>query len=129
MVDAPGRPLRWARWTGAARTRQAAFGIREPLPGDGDGDATVDTAVLLPRLVCLVLPALAVGPDGVRLGQGGGFYDRSVASAPPGGAEHGRLMAIVDHEEFGITVPGTDLDISVPVVVTDQGVFPTDTPY
>lgn len=123
VVDAPGRPLHWARWTGDTATRRATFGIREPVVTGAA--APVTTQDLLPRLVRLILPALAVGADGVRLGQGGGFYDRSLASVPPGAAEHGRLMAIVDHEEFGIPVPGTDLDITVPVVVTDRGVFPT----
>jgi hypothetical protein len=34
-------------------------------------------------------------------------------------------LALVDHEEFGVPVPRTTLDLAVPVVVTDDGVSPT----
>ena len=141
VVDAPGEELRWARWRGDAASRTGAYGIREPAPGSDDdagpaggwaadiaAAADVTARSLLPGLVCLLIPCLAVGPDGVRLGQGGGFYDRSLVSIPPDGSEHGKLLACVDHEEFGIPVPGTDLDVTVPAVVTDTGVFPTGRP-
>jgi 5,10-methenyltetrahydrofolate synthetase len=39
------------------------------------------TEVFQPRL--LLLPCVGYGPEGVRLGYGGGFYDRTVASLVP----------------------------------------------
>lgn len=122
-VDAPGRPLRWVRWRGQELTRIGAFGIREPVPDNAS--EPVDTETLIGDLSSLVIPALAVGSDGVRLGQGGGFYDRTLGACASNPENHGKLMAIVDHEEFGLSVPATELDITVPVVVTDRGVFPT----
>jgi 5-formyltetrahydrofolate cyclo-ligase len=136
VVDAPGRPLRWLPDVGPDHRRTAAYGIREPVPVPS---ATgVDAPLPLPALpagLVVVLPALAVDADGVRLGQGGGFYDRTFAPdtirhsgnirTRAGAAYRGRLLALVDHEEFGVPVPRTTLDLAVPVVVTDDGVSPT----
>lgn len=123
VVSAPGVPLTWVRWRGDHRSRTGAFGIREPV--SDKADVAYDTGALLSRVQTLIVPALAVGPDGVRLGQGGGFYDRTLADLMSDPADHGRLLAVVDHAEFGIPVPGTQLDITVPLVVTEIGVFPT----
>ena len=65
------RQLQWAEYTG---TMQAGpYGLREPVG---------DTAALSEyqhELQAIVVPALAVGYDGRRLGQGGGFYDAVLA--------------------------------------------------
>jgi 5-formyltetrahydrofolate cyclo-ligase len=136
VVDAPGRPLRWLPDVGPDHRRTAAYGIREPVPvPSATGvDAPLPLSALPAGLV-VVLPALAVDADGVRLGQGGGFYDRTFAPdtirhsgnirTRAGAAYRGRLLALVDHEEFGVPVPRTTLDLAVPVVVTDDGVSPT----
>jgi 5-formyltetrahydrofolate cyclo-ligase len=123
VVDSPHAPLRWLRWRGASHARTATFGILEPVPGATE--VPLDTPTLLDQIQNLVIPALAISPVGHRLGQGGGFYDRSLAGFTSEPAKRGRLLAIVDHEEFGIPVPTTELDITVPVVVTDTGVFHT----
>ena len=39
------------------------------------------TEVFEPQL--LLLPCVGYGPEGVRLGYGGGFYDRTIASLKP----------------------------------------------
>ncbi|WP_297003877.1 5-formyltetrahydrofolate cyclo-ligase [uncultured Corynebacterium sp.] len=122
VVVGPGRPLQWTRWRGGAHTRTGDFGIREPVPDHGD--APVDTAEVLTRVGTVIVPALAVGRDGARLGQGGGYYDRTFASPRSGTTSRGRLIAVVDHEEYGLDVPATELDITVDAVVTDTGIFP-----
>ncbi len=124
VVTGPGIPLRWVTWRGAEHTRTGAFGIREPVPVDGDSPVTTDH--LLAVVGSVIIPALAVGTGGARLGQGGGFYDRTFAASTATDENHDRLIAVVDHEEFGVAVPATAFDITVDVVVTDSGTFRTD---
>ena len=48
------------------------FGVLEPVSGD---------VVALSSCDAVLVPALACGVDGVRLGRGAGFYDRALAQA------------------------------------------------
>jgi 5-formyltetrahydrofolate cyclo-ligase len=66
-----GDGLDWAVYDG--RLRPGPFGLREPV-GPLLGAAAVGSAALV------LVPALAVDHSGVRLGQGGGYYDRFIAS-------------------------------------------------
>ena len=70
VADRDG-PLDWARYTGTDALGPGPFGLREP-SGERLGPGAVGRA----RLV--LLPALAADRHGVRLGQGGGFYDRTL---------------------------------------------------
>ncbi|GIJ32386.1 5-formyltetrahydrofolate cyclo-ligase [Micromonospora sediminimaris] len=67
--------LDWAAWDGPQAMVAAGRGIREPV-GRRLGVAAVATADLV------VVPALAVDRRGVRLGRGGGSYDRALARVP-----------------------------------------------
>lgn len=125
VVTGPARPLTWLPYLGGHSTRTGAFGITEP-EETPEVPAPISTLELTTRLDALVIPALAVDRDGTRLGQGGGFYDRTLVDVT-GAAKTGRIVAVVDHEEFGVDVPRTQLDISVECVVTDSGSFPTTT--
>jgi 5-formyltetrahydrofolate cyclo-ligase len=53
-----------------------AFGIREPAT-EGATAEPDDLAVAI-----IVVPGLAFGPEGQRLGRGGGHYDRFLAASP-----------------------------------------------
>ncbi|MDM4722374.1 5-formyltetrahydrofolate cyclo-ligase [Micromonospora sp. WMMA1363] len=64
--------LDWAPWTGPDALLPAGRGMREPA-----GSRLGVTAVAGAELV--VVPALAVDRRGVRLGRGGGSYDRALA--------------------------------------------------
>ncbi|MEV6689964.1 5-formyltetrahydrofolate cyclo-ligase [Micromonospora sp. NPDC051196] len=67
--------LDWAPWAGPQALAAAGRGIREPTtPRLGP------TAITSADLV--VVPALAVDRRGVRLGRGGGSYDRALARVP-----------------------------------------------
>ena len=71
VVADRGGPLDWARYEGPDGLVAGPFGLREPA-GTRLGRDAVRRAVLV------LLPALAADRSGVRLGQGGGFYDRTL---------------------------------------------------
>jgi 5-formyltetrahydrofolate cyclo-ligase len=71
VVAGRDAPLDWARYTGPDALAAGPFGLREP-----SGPRLGPEAVGRARLV--LLPALAADRRGVRLGQGGGFYDRTL---------------------------------------------------
>lgn len=57
--------------TDALPVRPGRFGIREPSDGDVIGPRTLDA---------VLVPGLGFAPDGGRLGYGGGYYDRFLAT-------------------------------------------------
>lgn len=126
VVPGPSQPLTWLPYRGQGSLRPGAFGIPEPteIPETSGLRSPISCVELSGKVTTLVVPALAVDRDGTRLGQGGGYYDRT-AAVLSGRDEPGRLVALVDHDEFGVDVPRTRLDIRVRDVVTDAGVFPT----
>lgn len=76
----PDRDLDWARFRGdPAELAEAGAGTLAPRGG------TLGTTAVL-RAQLLVVPALAVTPMGVRLGRGGGSYDRVLARISTGAA-------------------------------------------
>ncbi|HIW91198.1 MAG TPA: 5-formyltetrahydrofolate cyclo-ligase [Candidatus Corynebacterium avicola] len=122
VVTQSATPLTWRFYRGEDEMEPGRFGIREPVPSPDDAaHGDVPSHALFDTVETLVIPALAVDADGVRLGQGGGFYDRSLTHRP----KDGKLVAIVDHEEFRVSVPRTELDIAVPNVITPHGAFTT----
>ncbi|MGQ7297239.1 5-formyltetrahydrofolate cyclo-ligase [Quadrisphaera sp. KR29] len=72
----------------------------------------------------VLLPALAVDRSGTRLGQGGGHYDRTLASLPPAGSPGRPLLAAVvgDGEllEAG-ALPREAHDVPVDAALTPAG--------
>jgi 5-formyltetrahydrofolate cyclo-ligase len=69
--------LDWARYAGADRLIAGALGTRVPA-GPRLGTAGLGTAE------AVLVPALAVDRRGVRLGRGGGYYDRALVAVPAG---------------------------------------------
>lgn len=72
----------------------------------------------LGRADLVLLPGLAVGPDGMRLGRGGGAYDRALAEASP----RAPLLVVLHPEEVGLAVPAEPHDRAVDGVLTAEGV-------
>lgn len=64
-----GEIIEWVRWDGSAQTLQENGKFLEP---KGELFSNLDSIDLV------LVPALAIDPDGFRLGQGGGFYDRAL---------------------------------------------------
>ncbi|MFV2103317.1 5-formyltetrahydrofolate cyclo-ligase [Micromonospora sp. LOL_024] len=102
--------LDWAVWAGPAAMIAAGRGIREPT-GPRLGRTAIATAELV------VVPALAVDRQGVRLGRGGGSYDRALARVPPD-----VLTVVPLHDgELVEALPAEPHDRPVRAVVTPTG--------
>lgn len=68
------------------------------------------------RAGAVVVPGLAVSRAGVRLGRGGGCYDRALARPAPGTP----VVALLRDGEFGLEVPAEGHDRPVTGVVTPE---------
>lgn len=64
-----GDKIDWVQWNGSAETLQENGKFHEP---KGESFTNLNSIDLV------LVPALAIDPDGFRLGQGGGFYDRAL---------------------------------------------------
>ncbi|MFM1951321.1 MAG: hypothetical protein RJA33_115 [Actinomycetota bacterium] len=64
-----GDELEWVSWDGKQSSLSPQGNIQEPI-----GDIYPD----LDLINLVLVPALAIDPDGYRLGQGGGYYDRAL---------------------------------------------------
>jgi 5-formyltetrahydrofolate cyclo-ligase len=100
--------LDWAEYTGTLTP--AAFGLSEP-PGVPLGPAAIASADLV------IVPALAVDRRGVRLGRGGGSYDRALTRLIPGTV----VVAALYEGELVPLLPAEPHDVRVGLVVTPSG--------
>jgi 5-formyltetrahydrofolate cyclo-ligase len=102
-VTVGAAPLDWASYEGPASLGSGPHGLREPT-GPRLGSEAIRDAGLV------VVPALAVDRRGVRLGRGGGHYDRSLPLADPAT----RLVALVgDTELVADPLPAEPHDVPV----------------
>ena len=108
IIPATGRELGWAVDTG--RLAPGRFGLLEPV-GPRLGPTAIGTADVV------VVPAVAVDRRGVRLGRGGGYYDRALVHARPDAV----LVALVFDDELVDELPDEDHDRRVTAVVTPSG--------
>lgn len=104
--------LGWAVDSG--RLAPGRFGLLEPV-GPRLGPTAIGAADVV------VVPALAVSRDGVRLGRGEGYYDRALAHARPDAV----LVAVVFDDELLDHVPAEAHDRRVTAVVTPSGGWET----
>lgn len=94
------RDLDWAAWD------PSAGGPGRPL--GREAVASVDA---------VLVPALAVGAEGTRLGRGGGSYDRALRRVPAGTP----VAALLFDGEALVGVPHDDWDMPVTAIVTPAG--------
>jgi 5-formyltetrahydrofolate cyclo-ligase len=104
-VPTTGSELAWAVDTG--RLAPGRFGLLEPV-GPRLGPTAIGTADVV------VLPAVAVARTGVRLGRGGGYYDRALRHARDDAA----LVVLAFDDELVDELPAEAHDRRVTAVVT-----------
>ncbi|MFE3327574.1 5-formyltetrahydrofolate cyclo-ligase [Streptomyces sp. NPDC059176] len=106
--------LDWALYGGPEHLVHARRGLREP-----DGPLLGHRAVLEADTV--LLPGLAVDERGMRLGRGGGSYDRVLARIEAASATP-TLVVLLYANEVVARVPEEPHDHPVHAVVTPEGV-------
>lgn len=105
----PG-PLDWARYEGPDTPGAGPIGLREPT-GPRLGPAAIGQAGLV------LVPALAADRRGVRIGQGGGYYDMTLPLAAPGTP----LVVVLNDEELVAELPVEPHDRWVTAALLAEG--------
>ena len=105
----PDNDLDWAPYTGADGLMPARRGLLEPAaPPLGVGAVATADVVLV--------PGLAADRTGLRLGRGGGSYDRALGRVPVGTF----TCILLNDEELLDVVPGAPHDRRVTAAATEQ---------
>lgn len=99
--------LRWHVWYPGCPMELDAYDIPKPK----------DTEEFAPEM--LVVPCLGFGPGGVRLGYGGGFFERTLASVAPRPVTVGVSYT---HGFLPLLRPGLD-DVVLDAMITEDGVM------
>ncbi|MBV9023263.1 MAG: 5-formyltetrahydrofolate cyclo-ligase [Streptomycetaceae bacterium] len=110
----PDNDLNWAVYEGPGSLVPAGRGLLEP-----DGARLGPDEVLTADVI--LLPGLAVDTHGMRLGRGGGSYDRVLERLAKAGA-HPALVVLVYAHEVIARVPAEPHDHPVHAVITPEGV-------
>lgn len=106
----PDGDLDWGTWRGEGSVTPARMGLLEPVDSLGvDAVATADV---------VLVPGLAVSPTGMRLGRGGGSYDRALARVPVGTW----TCVLLADDEVGLDVPAEPHDRAVLAAATPSGI-------
>jgi 5-formyltetrahydrofolate cyclo-ligase len=107
VADRETRSLRWHVWYPGCETELDAYDIPKPK----------GTEEFAPEM--LVVPCLGFGPGGVRLGYGGGFFDRTLASVTP----HPTTVGVsYTHGFLPMLRPGP-LDSQLDAMLTEDGLM------
>ena len=108
----PDNDLDWAAYDGPGDLRTARRGLLEPT-GHALGRDALATAD------AVLVPGLAVGRDGTRLGRGGGSYDRALGRVPSGTF----VCVLLNSEEVLQTVPQDTHDRPLSAAATELDVI------
>ncbi|GAB7181327.1 5-formyltetrahydrofolate cyclo-ligase [Kitasatospora sp. Ki12] len=110
----PDNDLDWAEYAGPEGLAPAGRGLLEPVGPRLGPEAVTEAAVVL-------LPGLAVDRGGLRLGRGGGSYDRVLARLDRAGVRPVLAVLLYEHELLE-GVPAEPHDLPVDLAVTPSGV-------
>jgi 5,10-methenyltetrahydrofolate synthetase len=106
VIDRETKQLRFHVWYPGCPMEEDAYGIPKPK----------DTEEFMPQL--LLVPCVGFGPGGLRLGYGGGFYDRTLAALHPPPVTVGVGYA----HGFVPWLEAEAHDVPLDVVLTEDGV-------
>jgi 5-formyltetrahydrofolate cyclo-ligase len=107
VVNKVHKTLTFHAWYPGCAMEEDAYGIPKPK----------DTDLLVPTV--LLVPCVGYGPGGYRLGYGGGFYDRTLATLQPKPYTVGLGFAQGFVPDFTPQVHDVPLD----TILTEQGVM------
>jgi 5-formyltetrahydrofolate cyclo-ligase len=108
VIDGPGLPLRFLAWRPGARMVPGPFGALVPEAGEE----------IRPEV--LIVPLVAFDRTGLRLGYGGGFYDRTLARLRAAGPVHAVGFAYAAQEAPALPFEATDVRLDA--IVTEEEV-------
>jgi 5,10-methenyltetrahydrofolate synthetase len=106
VIDKTSKQLAFHLWYPGCEMEEDAYGIPKPR----------DTPTFAPTL--LLVPCVGFGPRGVRLGYGGGFYDRTLSTLSPRPTTVGLAYA----NGYVPTLRAEPHDVPLDAVLTDEGV-------
>ncbi|ALC05328.1 hypothetical protein CDES_04415 [Corynebacterium deserti GIMN1.010] len=109
-VSLEDRRLDWALYEGPTSLVPGLFGIHEP-SGTRLGPEALNFCDLV------IAPALACTPSGIRLGKGGGFYDRALATGVKAD-----VVTLLFNGEIRDDIVTEEHDLPVNVIITPAGV-------
>ncbi|MFI9161695.1 5-formyltetrahydrofolate cyclo-ligase [Kitasatospora aureofaciens] len=110
----PDNDLDWAEYAGPQALVPAGRGLLEPVGPRLGPEAVTGASVVL-------LPGLAVDRGGLRLGRGGGSYDRVLARLGRAGVRPVLAVLLYEHELLE-RVPAEPHDLPVDLAITPSGV-------
>jgi 5,10-methenyltetrahydrofolate synthetase len=105
VVDKATKQLSFQVWYPGCEMEDDAYGIPKPK----------GTPVFQPTL--LLVPCVGYGPRGVRLGYGGGFYDRTLATLQP----RPTTVGLAYSQGFLPWLQAEPHDVPLDTVLTDEG--------
>ncbi len=105
VIDRQTQQLRFHTWYPGCPMEEDAYGIPKPK----------DTPEFEPQL--LLVPCVGYGPQGLRLGYGGGFYDRSLAQVVPRPATAGLAYS----HGWVPWLQAQAHDVPLDAILTDEG--------
>ena len=119
VIVARGSPLIFRAWQAGDALEPRAFGLMEP---------SESAPVHVPDI--LLVPLLAIDPDGNRLGFGKGYYDRTLAGLRAAGAP--LAVGLAYAAQMVVAVPVDEFDQPLDWIVTEvaarYGRFPLSSP-
>ncbi|HBD13021.1 MAG TPA: 5-formyltetrahydrofolate cyclo-ligase [Porticoccaceae bacterium] len=108
--------LHFVRYRGQERMRRNRFGIAEPRlkPGNIADPWTLDI---------IFLPLVAFDREGNRLGMGGGYYDRTLASLRQRTRRRPRLIGLAYSSQEVPSLTPSPWDVGMDAVVTEKALI------
>ena len=109
-ITGPGQ-MEFLETNSVRNLRPGPYGILEPVKGE-----------VAEKLDVIICPGLAFTPEGFRLGQGGGFYDRALARYPAA-----RKIGVAFTCQILPSLPCEEHDIKMDLVITSSEESSTQT--